>query len=172
MDVARQRNRRGGRRSGCLAGAVLGFFGNVIAFGAFMASQTGAGARGVRPPGHSRMWPLLFLGFFGGMVAGPLIGAVVGSWLGGRVADLRYRPPPGGAPAPKINKGWVAVGTFLGCIVGGAIGMGLTAVFARGMRAAWLMPLLFFLPPALCLILGGFAGLNFAQRRAARQTGK
>jgi hypothetical protein len=168
MDVGRQRNRRVGR----LAGAVLGFFGHMIVFSTFMASRMGPRAPGVRPPELSRTWPFLLFGFFGGMLGGPLIGAVVGSWLGGRVADLRYRPSSGWAPAPKISKGWVVAGAVLGWIVGGAIGMGLTAVFARGVRAGWRMPILFFSPPVLCLVLGGFAGLILARRRAAQRMGK
>jgi hypothetical protein len=36
----------------------------------------------------------------------------------------------------------------------------------------WVMPILFFSPPALGLVLGGFAGLGFARRRATHRTGE
>jgi hypothetical protein len=172
MDVDRQRSRRDGRRVGRVAGAVIGFFGFFIVFSTFMAGLMGPRAPGVRPPVMSTLAPFLLVGFFGGMIGGLLIGAVAGSWVGGRVADLRYRPSPGGVPAPRICKGWVAAGGVLGWILGAVIGMGLTALFAPGPRVPWLMPILFFTPPVLCLVLGGFAGLNFARRRAVQRTGK
>jgi hypothetical protein len=106
------------------------------------------------------------------MLGGPLIGAVVGSWLGGRVADLRYRPTPGGAPAPRISKGWVFAGAMSGWAVGIAIAIGLTMVVSRHVRFSWVMPILFFSPPVLCLVLGGFAGLGYARRRAAQRMGQ
>jgi hypothetical protein len=34
------------------------------------------------------------------------------------------------------------------------------------------MPILFSSPPVLCLVLGGFASLIFARRRAAQRMGK
>jgi hypothetical protein len=34
------------------------------------------------------------------------------------------------------------------------------------------MPILFFSPPLLFLVLGCFAGLSFARRRAAQRSGK
>jgi hypothetical protein len=126
----------------------------------------------VQRPVISRLAPFLLVGFFGGMFGGLLIGAFLGSWLGGLAADLRYRPSPGGVAAPRISRGWVGAGAFLGWIVGSAIGVGLTAFFAPAPRVAWLMPILFFTPPVLCLVLGGFAGLNFARRRAAQQMGR
>jgi len=79
---------------------------------------------------------------------------------------------PGGAPPPKIHKGWVVAGAFLGWVLGAAVGMGLKMVVARQLQATWLTPILFFSPPVLLLVLGGFAGLTFARRRAAQQTGK
>jgi hypothetical protein len=163
MDVGSQRNRQEGRRAGCYAGAGFGFFGSVIAVGAFMSSQIDR---------IHRIGPTLVFAFPGIVLGGLLVGALAGRWLGGLVADLRYRPTPGGAPGPKIHKGWVAAGAVMGWIIGGAIGMGLTAVFARGVRGDWLMPILFFSPPVLCLVLGGFAGLIFARRRAAQRMGK
>jgi hypothetical protein len=163
MDVGRQRNRQDGRRAGCYAGAVFGFFGSGIAAGAFMSSQV-----------HQlhRIGPTLVFAFPGIVLGGLLVGALAGRWLGGLVADLRYRPTPGGAPRLKMHKGWVAAGAVTGWIIGGAIGMGLTAVFARRVGAARLMPILFFSPPVVCLVLGGFAGLIFARRRAAQRMGE
>jgi hypothetical protein len=101
-----------------------------------------------------------------------LIGTVAGRWLGGLVADLRYKPTPGGAPPPRIHKGWVAAGGFLGCVIGVAVGMGLAMVVERQVQARWLMPILFFSPPILFLVLGGFAGLSFARRQSAQRTDK
>ena len=161
-------HRRGGRRAGCFAGAVLGAFGSFIAFSAFMASRMGpAGAR-LRP----QTLHLMPFFYFGSILGGLLIGTLAGRWLGGLVADLRYSPTPGGAPPPKIHKGWVAAGAFLGCVIGVAVGMGLTMVVERQVQARWLMPILFFSPPVLFLVLGGFAGLTFARRRAAGRPGK
>ena len=96
------------------------------------------------------------------MISSLIVGGIVGSWLGARVADLRYRPTPDGAPALKVGKGWVVAIAVLGWIVGGAIGMGLTALFSRTLRTMWLVPILFFTPPVVCLVLGGFAGLGIA----------
>ena len=45
-------------------------------------------------------------------------------------------------------------------------------VVERQQQARWLMPILFYAPPVLFLILGGFAALTFARRRAAQRTGK
>jgi hypothetical protein len=170
MDVARQRNRFSGRHAGCLAAAVLGFFHGGIALGVVLASLMGPQG-GVFGPAQGEWLPF---SFFIGLPSSLIVYAIVGWWLGGRVADLRFRPTPGGAPAPKISKGWVYAGAVLGSIVGGAIGMGLTAVVARGVQAgaAWLMPILYFSPPVLCLVLGGFAALIFARRRAAQRIGK
>ena len=45
-------------------------------------------------------------------------------------------------------------------------------VVERQVQARWLIPIVFFSPPVLFLVLGGFAGLNFARRRAAQRTGE
>jgi hypothetical protein len=170
MDVGRQRNRREGRRAGCLAGAFLGAFGSFIAFSTFMASGMGPGGPRLRPQApHLHLMPFVF---FGSILGGLVIGTVVGSWLGGLVADLRYSPSSGGAPRPKIHTAWVGAGALLGCAIGAAVGMGLTMAVARQVQAAWLMPILFFSPPLLCAVLGGFAGLAVARRRTAQRTGK
>ena len=92
--------------------------------------------------------------------------------LGGLVADLRYSPTHGGTPPLKIHNGWVGAGALLGCVIGLALGMGLTMVVERQLQARWLMPILFFAPPVLFLVPGGFAGQSFARRRAAQRTGK
>jgi hypothetical protein len=156
MDVGRQRNRRGGRRAGCFAGAVLGAFGSFIAFSAFMASQMAPAGPGLRP---SALHLMPFFDF-GSILGGLLIGTLAGRWLGGLVADLRYSPTHGGAPPPKVHKCWVGAGALLGWVIGLAVGMGLTMVNERQLQARWLMPFLFFAPPVLFLILGGFAGLR------------
>jgi hypothetical protein len=168
MDVGRQRNRRGGRRAGCFTGAVVGGFGSFIAFSVFMATRMGPGGPGFRPSARQLM-PLFY---FGSLAGGLLIGTFAGRWLGGLVADLRYLPSRGDVPPPKIHKGWIGAGAILGWIIGAAIGMGLTIIVQRHVQARWLMPILFFSPPVLFLVLGGFAGLNFARHRAAQRTGE
>jgi hypothetical protein len=100
-------------------------------------------------------------------VGGLFIGAVLGRWLGGLVAVGRHGPAAGEAPVPRIRKGVIAALGFLGAIAGVAVGMVLTAVFVRDVRSGWLVPVLFFLPPVLGLILGAFAGLSIARRRSA-----
>ncbi len=164
MDVGRQRDRRAGRRAGCLAGAVLGSFGSFIAFSVFMATRMGPAGRHFRPS-ELQLMPFFY---FGSILGGLLIGTLAGRWLGGLMADLRYTPTPGGVPRPKVHKGWVAAGAFLGSVIGMAIGMGLTIVVERQVQARWSIPIVFFSPPVLFLVLGGFAGLNFARRRAAQ----
>jgi hypothetical protein len=168
MDVGSQRDRRAGRRSGCLAGAFLGAFGSFIAFSAFMATRMGPGANHLQPSALHWM-PFCY---FGIILGGLVFGAFVGSWLGGRVADLRHSPASGIGPVPRISKGWVGAGAILGWIVGGAVGMGLTALFRREFQGDWLTPILFFTPAVLLLVVGGFAGLNIARRQAAQRMGK
>ncbi len=163
MDLGRQRNRITGRRAGALAGAVVGFFGCFIAFAALFFSRTGPGAGGHRAPGFP---PSMLLAFFG-IVPGLVVGAIAGSWLGGRIADRFYRPTADGSPPPKISKGWVVAGAFLGWIGGGAVGMVLMMVIMRPVRAPWVMPIVAFSPAVLGLVLGGFAGFSVARRRAA-----
>jgi hypothetical protein len=167
MDLGRQRNRLIGRRAGGLGGAVVGFFGSFIAFATVMASRMGPHAGGLRQPGAPR-WFFAFCGvLFGGLV----IGGIVGSWLGGRIADRFCRPTPEGTPALRISKGWVVVGAILGWVIGGAIGMGLTMVVTRQIQAYWVVPITLFSPPVLCLVVGGFAGYRVACERAVRRTG-
>ena len=101
-----------------------------------------------------------------------MIGTLTGRWLGGLVADLRYGPTAGRAVSPNIHKSWVAAGALLGWVIGAAVGMGLTMVVERHVQARWLTPILFFSPSALFLVLGGFAGLTFARRKAAQRTDK
>ncbi len=163
-----QRARREGRRAGCLSGAVLGSFGSFIAFSAFMASRMGPGAPRLQPP-VLQLMPFIF---FGSILGGLLIGTLAGRWLGGFVADLRFSPTPGSAPAPKIHNGWVAAGAFLGWLIGAAVGRGFTMFLEPRLHAWWLMPILFFSPSVLLLVVGGFVGLNFARRRAAQRTGE
>ncbi len=109
--------------------------------------------------------------YFGSILGGLLIGALAGRWLGGLAADLRYSPTPGGAPPLKIQKGWIAAGALLGCVIGVAVGMGLTMLIERQVQARWLVPILFFSPPVLFLVLGGFAGLTVA-RQAGQRPGR
>ncbi len=169
MERDRQSRRQSGRSWGRLTGAVLGFFGGSIAFSAFMFSRMGPAGPGHRPPALHLM-PLFF---FGSTLGGLLIGTVVGTWLGGRLADRDYRPTPDGAPAPTIGIndafGWVVAGAFAGFCLGGLIGMGLATVLTRVISFHWVLPIVFFSPPVLCLLLGGFAGYRVARRRAGRR---
>ena len=168
MDVPRQRHRSFGRRAGGIAGVVIGFFGGFIAFSTFMTSRIGPHAPGAPPAAGAR----IIFAFPAIVISSLVVCGIVGSWLGGRVADLRYRPNPDGAPAPKVGKGWVVAIAVLGWIVGGAIGMGLTVLVTKTLRTMWLVPILFFTPPVLGLVLGGFAGLGIARRRAAQRAVK
>jgi len=159
MDVGRQLNRRDGRRAGCLAGGVISFFAGFIAMIIITVSRMGPHGAGAAQAAN-----LLVLAFFPTVLGSPLVGAIVGRWLGGRLADLRYRPNPAGARAPKISRGWVIAGALLGWVVGAAIGIGLVSLAGPAMRNSWIMFILFFAPPVVCLILGGFAGLRRAKR--------
>jgi hypothetical protein len=160
MDVGQQRARRSGQKAGCLAGAVLGGASSFIAFSAFMFSRMGPGARHLQP----QALHLLPIVYFGSLIAGLLIGALAGSWLGGRLAILRNDPSPGKDAPSRMKKRWVASGVLLGWFLGTMIGMVLTIVFPLKPATLWLMPILFFSPPVLCIVLGGFAGLSLARR--------
>ena len=145
---------------GGVAGAVVGFFGSFIAFAAVMFSR--------RPgPGQS---PLVFA-FFPVVVGGLVVGIVAGIRLGGWLADRGYRPTPGGSPGRPMNRGWVFAGAMVGWMLGFPIGMGLTMVLTRQIQARWMMPITFFTPALVCLLLGGFAGYRVARVRADRRTG-
>ncbi len=74
--------------AGGLAGAVVGFFGGFIAFAALMSGRIGPHAPAMGPTPSAILLPALF----GIVLGGPLAGGIAGAWLGGRVADLRYRP--------------------------------------------------------------------------------
>jgi hypothetical protein len=154
MERDRQSQQRSGRSWGGIAGAAVGCFGSLIAFGAVWLSR--------RPgPGPD---PLFFA--FLPVVLG---GLAIGAFAGTRLADRSYRPTPDGAPAPQVGKGWVFAGAFAGWFLGGVIGMGLSMAVGRLVQAPWLMPIVIFSPALLCLILGGVAGYRVARRRADRR---
>ncbi len=98
-----------------------------------------------------------------------------GPCVAGRASAWRIcaTSPPRAAPAPRISKDWVIAGGVLGWgwVVGAAMGLGLTVVVMQQVRAPWLMPVLFFHPPVLCLVLGGFTGRGL-RAPAAQRTGK
>jgi hypothetical protein len=160
MERDRQSVRQSGRSWGRLTGAVIGFFGSFIAFMAFMFSGGPAAGR------------FMFAGI-PVLLGGLALGAFAGSRLGRRLADRSYRPTPDGAPAPTIGIGdafgWVVAGAFAGFVLGGVSGMGLVTVLTRVIPFHWVMVLVFFSPPVLCLLLGGFAGYRVARRRADRR---
>ena len=158
MERGRERNRRIGRLSGVIAGALVGFFGSFIALAAVLVDHKGM------------LSPFSFFAIvaviFGGLVAG----ALSGGWLGERLADRSYRPAPDGAPAPRIGWGWVVAGAFVGWVAGIAVGMGLAMMITMHIRARWVFPIVFFSPPVLCMVLGGFAGHRAARWREIRRT--
>lgn len=160
MDVGRQRNRRGGHRAGAMVGAVVGFFGSFIAAASLLAGQIKQIHRFGTALGLA--FPFIVLG-------GLIVGVLTGRWLGGLVADLRYSSTADEPPPSRIHKGWVAAGALLGWIAGGAFGMGLSAIVNQRAQASWLMPIHFFAPPVLFLILGGCAGQKLARRRTERK---
>jgi hypothetical protein len=116
---------------------------------------------------------VLFVASFAFLVPGAgVIGALLGWWLGGRVADLRYRPASAGVAPPRIGKEWVFAGAVVGWLVGIAIGMGLTMVVMPLARANWLLPILFLSPPVVLLVLGGFVCPSFARWRESQRMNK
>jgi hypothetical protein len=160
MERDRQSVRQSGRSWGRLTGALVGFFGSFIAFMAFMFSRGPAAA-----PSMLAGIPVV--------LGGLAFGAFAGSRLGGRLADRSYRPTPDGAPAPTIGFGdafgWVIAGAFAGFVLGGVSGMGLVTVLTRVIPFHWAMAIVFFSPPVLCLLLGGFVGYRVARRRVDRR---
>ena len=157
MERDRQSRRSSGRAWGGIAGALVGFFGSFIAFGAVMFSRGPAAGR-------------LFLPFFLIIPVGAVVGAIAGSQLGGWLASRSYRPTRDGAPTPSVGKGWIFAGAFAGWPLGIAIGMGLAVVLTRRIQAQWMMPIVFFSPGLLGLLLGGFAGYRVGRWRAIRQS--
>jgi hypothetical protein len=157
MERDRQGNRQRGRMWGGLAGAVVGFFGAFIVFTSFMFGRRMGPGLGPSP---------LFYAFFPTMVGGLGLGGFVGSRLGKWLADRDYRPSPERIPARPVSRGWVIGGAFAGWALGIPIGMTLTFLIDRVIHIPWLMPITFFGPPLLCLVLGGFSGYRVARRRA------
>ena len=71
---------------GVFAGGAAGFFGSGVAVATTLVSRMGPHGAGLRPETVSTRG----LVAFGLVAAGFVVGAVTGSWLGGRVADLAY----------------------------------------------------------------------------------
>ncbi len=162
MDVARQRNRRVPRIAGGIAGAIIGFFTAFISMSSIMFYQFG------RMPAHGphSLRPYLPLLLVLSTPVVVLIGAFAGVWIGGLVADLRFRPgTTDDVPAPIARRSAFA-GVVLGWFVGGATGLGLATQLRAGIPR-WLIPLVMFGPAALGLLAGGFAGLAFARKPRA-----
>jgi hypothetical protein len=157
MERGREQNRRVGGAGGGIAGAVLGFFGGFIAFATFMFGRRGPQS------------PLAVIAVFPTVIGGVVVGAVVGAWLGRWLADRTFRPAPDGAPAPGIAWGWVIPGVFAGWIFGLAVGMGLVTIISKQVHNGWFMPIVFFSPGALFLVLGGFAGNRVGRRLQTRR---
>jgi hypothetical protein len=158
MERGREENRRVGRAGGGMAGAFLGFFGSFIAFATFMLNRIG----GPSPYAMLAFMPIMI----GGLVVGALVGSSVGRWL----ADRTYRPAPDGEPAPKIARGWVLAGAFIGWGVGLVIGLALVTVIGKLVPNAWFLPIVFFSPPLLFVVLGGAKGHRVGRRWQARRT--
>ncbi len=157
MERGREENRRVGRAGGGMAGAVLGFFGSFIGFATLMLNRRGAPS------------PYAMFAFFPVMIGGLVVGAVVGTWVGRWLADRSYRPAPDGLPAPKIAWGWVIAGAFGGWAVGVAVGLTLVTIIGKLVPNGWFLPIVFFSPPLLIVVLGGVAGHRFGRRWQVRR---
>jgi hypothetical protein len=157
MERGREENRRVGRAGGAMAGAVVGFFGSFIAF----ATLTLNGRGGPNPYAMFAFLPIMI----GGLVVGVFVGTSVGRWL----ADRTYRPAPDGAPALKIARGWVIAGAFIGWAVGLVIGLGMVTVIGKLVPNGWFLPIVFFSPPILFVVLGGIAGHRVGRRWQIRR---
>ncbi len=163
MDIGRQRSRRAGSQAGGVIGLVCGFFGSFIAFAALSASRLGPAGHGPANPSPAAFMPWFFVVVIGASITCVL----VGSWLGRRVADLRYRPDHAGLSRRKVSKVWVAAGAFLGWMLGFVAGMGLMMLITPQRLPPWVAPVAFFSPPVIGLVLGGFAGGAYGLKRAA-----
>ena len=147
MERGREENRRAGRAGGGMAGLVLGFFGSFIAFATFVFNQRG--------PSTAYVMLAFFPVVIGGLVMGAFVaGTSVGQWL----ADRTYRPAPDGALAPKIARGWIIAGAFIGWGVGVVVGITLVTAIGKLFPNGRFLPIVFFSPPILFVVLGGVAG--------------
>jgi hypothetical protein len=173
MDIGRQRARRTGHDAGCLSGALLGFFAAFIAVSALEVSRLSQGRPAFPRSEPSLVKPLWFLT---GNAGGALLGAIVGRWLGGHIADRCFQHLSAGAIPQPMPKAWIVAGAFLGWNFGMIIGLVLVSNIRPPRTLDWIMPILFFSPGAFGLVTGGFAGgfagIAIARRRAARRTGR
>lgn len=161
QETGRQRARLAGRAIGGLCGGITGFFGGFIIFVSFMFGRALPGQIGLATP----FW------FFGMVFGGLLGGIIVGAWVGGRVANRRYvvEQPAKPTGINHADGAGIVPGAFLGWIVGGVVGVGLTALLAPWLKMDWLVPFLMFTPPLACLFLGAIVGRRFVLRRRARR---
>ena len=157
MERGREENRRVGRAGGAMAGAFVGFFGSFIAFATVTLN------RRVGPDPHA-MFALLPI-----MIGGLVVGACAGTWVGRWLADRTFRPAPDGAPAPKIGRGWVLAGAFVGWGIGVVVGITLVTFIGKLVPNGWFLPIVFFSPPLLFVVLGGVAGHRIGRRWQTRR---
>ena len=52
------------------------------------------------------------------------------------------------------------------------VSMGLVTIIPKHLQVLWLMPIVFFSPPLIFLVLGGITGNRVARWRQARRTGE
>jgi hypothetical protein len=104
-------------------------------------------------PGGPEHFALFPLGVFGGLGLCAVIGAVSGGWLKGTL----YRPEQPWRPTVRREtSGCAFVGAgFLGWGLGGVAGMVLTMLLSDSVPH-WAIPIVFFSPPVLGLLAGGF----------------
>ena len=143
-----------GRGVGGLIGSLLGFFGGFIAFTSIRFAER---------PGTDWSASSFFLSIFGGLVVGGVIGALLGGWLNTRGFDpmAKWRPRPRQAASSCLT----VAGAVVGWIFGGVMGL-ISVVLLGELLPTWAMPVVFFSPPVLGLILGGVIAVQISSRRA------
>ncbi len=154
MELGREGVRRVGRTGGRVAGAFAGFAVGFLVVAALTF-------------GHRRMHPFMLAAVLPIIFSAAAAGAILGGRIGGRAADRSYRRNPEAACKVRIGWGWVIPAAFAGWTLGLAVGMGLATFVEPHVGAVlWIMPIVFFSPGLLGMLLGGLAGQRIARLRA------